>query len=211
MKSYFFAPFNFVLIHDGVIYFFTWLGLPFIFGVCTKQQPFLLVMEYYGINGTSVTIARALKGKMLIGQPEWTDVVLQCSKAIAYLHSKGKIHCDLKADNIVLQDSDGVTRPVIIDFGKVKDITTAKTKKLSLVDQEFYRKRHKHIAPEIVRGTHPPSTASDVYAFGLIISLICHYYKFENLRRIAVQCIHGTPEKRPSMDAIITTLDNNSV
>ena len=129
---YFFAPFNFALIHDGVIHFFTWLGLPFIFGVCTKQQPFLLVIEYYGINGTSVTIARALKGKMLFGQPEWTDVVLQWSKAIAYLHSKGKIHCDLKADNIVLQDSDGVTRPVIIDFGKVKDITTAKTKKLSL-------------------------------------------------------------------------------
>ena len=30
--------------------------------------------------------------------------------------------------------------------------------KLSLRDQEKYRKYHKHIAPEVVRGTHPVSS-----------------------------------------------------
>lgn len=165
-------------------------------------------MEYYGINGTSLTIAQALEVNLLSDQVEWAEVLLNCSRAIAYMHSKSKIHCDLKADNITLQDVDGKALPVIIDFGKMKNICDAKLKKLSLKDQELYRKHHKHVAPEIVRGTHPPSPAADVYAFGLVISLVCHYNKFEKLRLIAVKCIHGTPEKRPSMGTVIDILIN---
>ena len=60
--------------------------------------------------------------------------------------------------------------PVIIDFGKSTTLAKGKLYKLSLRDQEKYRKYHKHIAPEVVRGTHPQSPASDVYAFGLLVT-----------------------------------------
>ena len=51
--------------------------------------------------------------------------------------------------------------------------TVAKGKlyRLSLRDQEKYRKHHKHIAPGVVRGTHQQPPASDVYGFELLFSL----------------------------------------
>lgn len=96
--------------------------------------------------------------------------------------------------------------PLLIDFGKMKKVSDAKKYTLSLQEQEKYRIHHKHIAPEVVRGTHPHSKASDVYAFGLVISLVCHYTQYEDLRIIAVKCIHGTPCKRPGIGNITSEL-----
>ena len=51
--------------------------------------------------------------------------------ALAYIHQKGYIHCDIKQNNIILHDKPGVHEPVIIDFGKMKNIENAKVYKLN--------------------------------------------------------------------------------
>ena len=165
-------------------------------------------MEFYGINGRSVTLSKAAKTKLFSTEKEWAKTLLMCSKAIQHLHEKDFIHCDLKGDNIVLSKVSEQYFPVIIDFGKMKKTSEAKIKKLSAKDQDKYSKHHRHIAPEIVRGTHPPTKASDIYAFGLIISLVCFYHKIESLRLIAVSCIHGTPERRPCAKEVTEKLQN---
>ncbi|CAB4042611.1 probable serine threonine- kinase gdt4 [Paramuricea clavata] len=165
-------------------------------------------MECYGIDGRSITLAEAAKTSMFTSERQWVDVLLACAKAISQIHTKGYIHCDLKGDNIVINKVDKGFYPIVIDFGKMQKACEAKIKKLSTVEQEKYNKYHKHIAPEVVQGTHPPAKASDIYAFGLVISLICFYHKIENLRLIAVTCINGTPERRHTIDQIIDQLQS---
>jgi serine/threonine protein kinase len=163
-------------------------------------------MEFYGIHGKSMNFAEAVNTRLFSDEKDWARTLLKCAAAIHHLHEKNYIHCDLKGDNIVLTEVHQEFVPVIIDFGKMKQVSKAKLKKLSVKEQDRYSKYHKHIAPEIVRGTHPPSKASDVYAFGLVISLLCFYQRIENLRLIAVSCINGTPERRPTIEQIITKL-----
>ena len=105
------------------------------------------------------------------------------------IHSKDNLHNDLKGDNVIIRqvsDVNNSLHPVIIDFSKSTLLTKGKSCKLSLRDQEKYRKYHKHIAAEVVRGTHPQSPASDVYGFWLLLSLLCKYNKtYEPLRKLA--------------------------
>ena len=131
----------------------------------------------------------------------------ECADALLFIHSKDHLHNDLKGDNVIISDVNNSFHPVIIDFGKSTTLARGKLYKLSLRDQEKYSKYHKHIAPEIVRGTHPQSPASDVYGFGLLLSLLCKYNKtYEPLRKLAFSCINGSPEKRPTTQQLVAEL-----
>lgn len=95
---------------------------------------------------------------------------------------------------------------VIIDFGKMRKVENSKKYRLSVKEREDYRLKYPHIAPEVIRGETPPSFASDVYAFGQLISYTCKYECIESLRLIAVKCIHGTAARRPSVNEMILEL-----
>lgn len=141
-------------------------------------------------------------------QREWCRIMFECADALYYIHSKEYLHNDLKGDNVIMNEIHNSLHPVIIDFGKSTTISQGKIYKLSSRDQEKYRKCHKHIAPEVVRGTHSQSIASDVYAFGLLLSLLCKHKRYEPLRKLAFSCINGTPEKRPTTTQLLTELQS---
>ena len=132
---------------------------------------------------------------------EWADALL-------FIHSKEHLHNDLKGDNVIISDANHSLHPVIIDFGKSTTTAKGKLYRLSLRDQEKYRKHHKHIAPEVVRGTHLQSPATDVYGFGLLMSLLCKYKTNEVLRKLAISCINGSPEKRPTTKQLVAQLQS---
>lgn len=132
----------------------------------------------------------------------------ECADALLFIHTKGYLHNDLKGNNVIISDDNNSLHPVIIDFGKSTTVSKGKLCKLSLQDQKKYRKYHNHIAPEVVRGTHPQSTASDVYAFGLLLSWLCKYKIYEPIRKLAFSCINGTPEKRPSTQQLVAELQS---
>lgn len=135
----------------------------------------------------------------------------ECAHALSFIHSKGYLHNDLKGDNMIISEVDKMLHPIIIDFGKSTTQTKGKVYQLSERDQEKYRKYHKHIAPEVVRGTHPQSQASDIYAFGLLLSLLCKYEQYEPLRKLAFSCINGSPEKRPTTQQLVAELQSQCV
>ena len=73
--------------------------------------------------------------------------------ALALIHEKGFLHNDLKSNNIVLDNRDGVYNPVIIDFGKSVPMSGARgPKSFSAERQRKYATEFPHIAPEIVSG-----------------------------------------------------------
>lgn len=181
-------------------------GLPFLFGANVKKKPYLLVTEFYGIDGKCVTLENAVNGRLPLGIPKWANVLGKTSEALSYIHTKGFIHGDIKGNNIVIRKESDSYYPIIIDFDKMKKISEAKKYNLNSKEKERYSNKYRHIAPEVIKGSHPKSPASDIYSLGIVISLVCYYHRSAQLQNIAKQCIHGTPEKRPSIMQIISDI-----
>jgi hypothetical protein len=85
-------------------------------------------------------------------------VLRQVLLALACIHEQRIVHCDLKGDNILIA-SDGSAR--ISDFEMSKDLATASASTLIGGTLGF-------IAPEVQSRQAKPSTASDMYSFGVI-------------------------------------------
>ena len=165
---------------------FLWYGLPFLFGVNVQSKPYILVTEFYGIGGKCVTICHVAK-KLSLEVKDWAFILEKSASSLAHIHEKGLIHCDIKHNNIILQNSAGIHEPVIIDFGKIKKAERAKISKLNSKEQDRYLKYYKHIVPEIIWGRSPASPASDIYSFGQIISLVVCYIKSLIWRKYTLQ------------------------
>jgi serine/threonine protein kinase len=105
----------------------------------------------------------SLDEKILIGQ---------VALGLAYIHSEGIIHKDMKLENILLKrHSPRLVLAKIADFGFAKELKPGKT--------EFSETEHPgtetYMAPELLSApgdTYPVSFASDVYALGITIARI---------------------------------------
>lgn len=117
-------------------------NLPFLFGVCTEKEPFSLVLQFYGEGGKCLTLNKVVKARMLKKQST-AKVFQEILKALEYIDVKGYVHNDLKANNVILDRRDDEFHPILIDFGKSKEILKV----------EGYKKRAaNYIAPEVILG-----------------------------------------------------------
>ena len=92
------------LLHEaGVI---TALGdhasLPIIFGVITKSLPMCLVTQFHFVKEQGITLHQATRTNM-ITPADSIAIFLEISSTLRYVHSKGYIHNDIKANNVVLE------------------------------------------------------------------------------------------------------------
>eukprot|EP00951_Prasinocladus_malaysianus_P040323 scaffold462001_cov48-Prasinocladus_malaysianus.AAC.1 len=95
--------------------------------------------------------------------PLLTDI----AEGMAYLHSLGVVHGDLKASNVLLQssqrgDNDETVLAKVADFGT--SILLSETESAS----NFFAGTPTHMAPEVL-ATSTVSRASDVYSFAVTI------------------------------------------
>jgi len=128
-------------------------------GETEQGQPYL-VMEY--VRGQPITQA-ARSRALTIGQR--LALIVEVAQAVHHAHQSLIIHRDIKPANVLLRE-DG--RPVLLDFGiaKLLDPTTRRD-----ATQPWFTPGY--AAPEQLRGDKV-STATDVYALGLLLSdLLC--------------------------------------
>ncbi|WP_086929271.1 serine/threonine-protein kinase [Agarilytica rhodophyticola] len=107
-----------------------------------------------------------IKGKTnkFLDDKEKLDIIEQIAKGLAYAHTKGIVHSDLKPANIFLTD-DGVIK--ILDFG----IARAANKELyqdSFDAGQLGALTLSYASPEMIR-FEPPHPCDDIYALGIII------------------------------------------
>ena len=183
-------------------------GLPLLFGVCTERTPYRLIMQFHGNqDGTSFTISTALSNKRIPDKTTWTRIIAKAAGALARIHEKGFLHNDLKSNNIVLDNRDGVYNPVIIDFGKSVPMSGARgPKSFSAERQRKYATEFPHIAPEIVSGVKGQSTASDIFSLGEIGETIFRKAELGRLPLVLVQALNSDPTKRPGLDKIVSEI-----
>ncbi|CAK9140341.1 unnamed protein product [Ilex paraguariensis] len=133
-------------------------------GFCEEGPHRLLVYEFMS-NGT---LASFLFGN---STPDWdkrTQMALGIAKGIMYLHEECStqiIHCDIKPQNILLDDSFTAR---ISDFGLAKLLMNDQTRTNTAI-----RGTKGYVAPEWFRST-PINAKVDVYSYGvLLLEIIC--------------------------------------
>ncbi|KAM6598112.1 hypothetical protein CsatA_008636 [Cannabis sativa] len=133
-------------------------------GFCNEGQHRLLVYEFMS-NGS---LASFLFGP---SKPKWHErkqLALDTARGLFYLHeecSNQIIHCDIKPQNILLDDSFTAR---ISDFGLAKILNTGETRTTTGI-----RGTKGYVAPEWFRNV-AVSVKVDVYSYGImLLELIC--------------------------------------
>jgi serine/threonine protein kinase len=122
-------------------------------------KPFL-VMQY--VKGR--TLRSMIKKDEGMDFEQVATITRQAARALSAAHDQGVLHCDLKPDNIMVQElGEGEHQVKIVDFGiaKIRD---------SQVESGPGHTRAAgtlpYMAPEQIQGR--PSTASDIFSLGII-------------------------------------------
>jgi len=89
--------------------------IPNLYAYFSEQDQFYLVQEY--IEGK--TLAAKVQTEGLLSESAVREILKSLLYVLNYVHSKQIVHRDIKPDNVILRDSDGV--PVLIDFGAVRE------------------------------------------------------------------------------------------
>ena len=101
-------------------------GISMLIGVLTTDVPFILATKLCTSAGKPETYACFLKQQQSQSTQPNLNLALHLLKstgeALIHIHSIGILHNDLKGNNVVLEDTHGKKKSVLIDFGKAVHI-----------------------------------------------------------------------------------------
>ena len=168
------------LLHEaGVI---TALGdhanLP-MFGVV---MPLCLVLQFHDINQESTTLHQAAS-KNLLNPTNCISLFIEIVSTLSYVHSKGYLHNDIKANNVVLERKSDSAKydPILIDFGKSTKLGLPCSKRSSSCCS-----RKVYLAPEVQKERRY-SVASDIYSLGRMLKAVSCLIGFYEKVRVLVK------------------------
>jgi serine/threonine protein kinase len=128
-------------------------------GVTESGWPYL-VMEY--IDGTP--IHQYCVDKKL-APPEIVRLMLECCRAIRYIHGNLIVHCDLKPTNILV---DATGSPRILDFGIARLIEPGDHTRSGQTTRGIRPLTPDYASPEQLAG-RPLTTSTDIYSIGVVL------------------------------------------
>ena len=130
------------------------------FGFDARHGAFL-VMEL--VEGISLREELTQHGRMKLRRA--VDLVLQIADALDYIHNAGVVHCDVKADNVLLVPVGHRRRRMAV---KIIDFGLSRTRCLgSMQSSGGVGGTPHYMAPEQIRGA-PPAPSMDIYALGVL-------------------------------------------
>ena len=135
--------------------------VPYLFGVCTHQQPYKIVMQFEGIanNTTTLTLNDAIINELITGETALLTFCAELMEVLRYLHDEVSIlHNDIKTNNIISgkhvqtqhnSTSDEVpVQIILINFSKATTIQKGKRYHLSWTEEAEHTRSH--LAPELI-------------------------------------------------------------
>ena len=132
--------------------------IPCLYAYFVEEGNFYLVQQW--IEG--VTLTEKLQREGVLPPEEVRKIISSLLPVLTYVHNQQIIHRDVKPDNIILRQIDGL--PVLMDFGAVKEAMTGTAQ---TPDSQFSAKigTASYMASEQAAGR--PLYSSDLYSLGL--------------------------------------------
>eukprot|EP01087_Luapelamoeba_hula_P005294 TRINITY_DN1536_c0_g1_i1.p1 TRINITY_DN1536_c0_g1~~TRINITY_DN1536_c0_g1_i1.p1 ORF type:complete len:418 (+),score=54.45 TRINITY_DN1536_c0_g1_i1:293-1546(+) len=87
--------------------------------------------------------------------------IYQLSRSLAYIHSQGICHRDIKPQNLLLDPQSGILK--LCDFGSAKVLVRGEPN-VAYICSRYYR------APELIFGSITYSTAIDIWSMGCVLA-----------------------------------------
>ena len=115
-----------------------------------------VVMEFMGAG--CLTDILELFPLLKMSEPEIALIMLECLKALEYIHGMHRIHRDIKSDNILL-DTNGSVK--LADFGYTVQLTEAKSRRNTTIGTPYWE------APEVITGD-PYDSKVDIWSLGIM-------------------------------------------
>ena len=133
--------------------------IPRLYAYFSEAGLFYLVQEW--IEGDTLTQKVQRQGRLSEGEVK--EILISLLSVLDYVHSRYMVHRDIKPDNVIIRQRDGL--PVLIDFGAVKEaIKTVVNPQASAV-QSMVIGTPGFMSAEQAAGR--PIYASDLYSLGL--------------------------------------------
>lgn len=133
--------------------------IPKLFAYFAENEQFYLIQEW--IQGPTLT--DVVTAQETISEVDVKNILVSLLSVLAYVHSGGIIHRDIKPDNIILRNIN--SQPVLIDFGAVKETVATVINAQGKSDRSIVVGTPGFMAPEQAAGR--PIYASDLYSLGL--------------------------------------------
>jgi serine/threonine protein kinase, bacterial len=131
--------------------------IPELYAYFEQEGQFFLVQEW--IDG--LTLANKVQTEGILSESAVSHFLEAILPIFIYVHDLGIVHRDVKPDNIILRQKDGL--PVLIDFGAVKEsvqnVLNSETASSIIIGTPGY------MSPE--QGVGRPIFSSDLYGLGL--------------------------------------------
>lgn len=141
---------------------------------CSYRNESLTFLTMKLLSGQ--TLSAKIREQGRIGLDEARLIVQQVGNALNAAHKGGILHRDIKSANIMLEGSNEQVNAFVTDFGLARAFVSETT----LLSKEAIAGTPGYLAPELLRGM-PASTASDIYAFGVVIyEMLCGHLPIFN-------------------------------
>ena len=138
------------------------------------------------------------------------QVLADVVRALKEQHEAGWLHCDLKADNIIIKKNyNGSFSGRIIDFGLAKKTSDMPFPLHSYKPEEYEKNRfdYGHIPPEMLLCKTGETYESEVYALGFMLSWVAASYDVSWLSVLAELCQEEDPVMRPTLENILEIIN----
>jgi serine/threonine protein kinase len=119
-----------------------------------------IVLEVFSVMNLK-QVQRIDRDRILV---EFPKIVQQSAAGLAHLHEHGWVHCDVKPDNFLINESDTIK---LIDFSIARKSATGFFGKL-FGAQKTIRGTRSYMSPEQIRGK-PIDDRGDIYSFGCVL------------------------------------------
>ncbi|KAJ3289173.1 hypothetical protein HDU79_004264 [Rhizoclosmatium sp. JEL0117] len=136
--------------------------LPLLGACATAERPFM-VMPFME-RGHALQYLDSVPHEDL--EPHGIRVLYQVSLGMQYLHSRGVVHGDLKAVNVLI-DAHGTAHIADFGFASLKQFTTTRKTSAAAASSQSFGGTLRWMSPERLQGS-PLSQPVDIYAFAML-------------------------------------------
>jgi len=170
-----------------------------IYDAVVEDEYSYIVMEY--VEGG--TLEKFCEAGKLLDPREVAEIVFKCVRALAFAHTLGLTHRDIKPGNILHNEGTDIK---IADFGAAINRVSDQTMIMNVGSPAY-------MAPELVTGSAQGSQVTDIYALGVVMYYLLTGklpYAGANTMSVIYQIVNTEPE-RPGVHRPDLSPDLNAI